>query len=94
MFGDTQYLLLVAFDISDNKKRRKLTKFLLARGTRVQRSVFECKGNHAFRKKLMDYFSVFCDEGDNIRMYTLPVDTEIISHGEVMEDELEDFYIL
>lgn len=94
MFGDTQYLLLVAFDISDNKKRRKLTKFLLARGTRVQRSVFECKGNHAFRKKLMDYFSDFYDEGDNIRMYTLPVDTEIISHGEVMEDELEDFYIL
>ena len=42
----------------------------------------------------MDCFSDFYDEGDNIRMYTLQVDTEIICHGEVMEDELEDFYIL
>ena len=93
MIGETQYLMVVAFDISDNKKRRKITKFLLARVTRVQRSVFECKGNHAFRKKLMDYFSDFYGDGYNIRMYTLSIDAEVISHGEIMEAELEDFYI-
>ena len=42
----------------------------------------------------MDYFSDFYGDGDNIRMYTLPVDAEVISQGEIMEDELEDFYIL
>ena len=94
MIGEPQYLMVVVFDISGDKKRRKITKFLLARGTRVQRSDFECKGNNAFRKKLMDYFSDFYGDGDNIRMYTLQADAEVISQGEIMEDELEDFYIL
>lgn len=35
--------LVVAFDVSDDKRRRHVTQFLSGWGTRVQFSVFECR---------------------------------------------------
>ena len=35
-------LVLVVYDIPDNKRRNKLAKFLEGHGERVQLSVFEC----------------------------------------------------
>jgi CRISPR-associated protein Cas2 len=35
-------LVLVTYDISDNKRRTKLATFLEGYGRRVQKSVFEC----------------------------------------------------
>ena len=35
-------LVLIVYDIPDNKRRTKLSKFLEGYGRRVQKSVFEC----------------------------------------------------
>jgi CRISPR-associated protein Cas2 len=35
-------LTLVVYDIADNRRRLRLSNFLLGQGRRVQESVFEC----------------------------------------------------
>ena len=37
----TKYLMIIIYDISDNKRRAKLSKYLQGFGFRVQRSAFE-----------------------------------------------------
>jgi CRISPR-associated protein Cas2 len=45
-------LVLVSYDIPDNKRRLKLANFLEGYGRRVQKSVFECFISLAEMKKL------------------------------------------
>ena len=45
-------LVLVTYDISDNKRRTKLATFLEGYGRRVQKSVFECFMGLGEMKKL------------------------------------------
>ena len=40
-FQSERYFVLVIYDIVDNKKRLKLSKYLLGYGIRVQKSAFE-----------------------------------------------------
>ena len=40
-FQSERYFVLVIYDIVDNKKRLKLSKYLLAKGIRVQKTNFE-----------------------------------------------------
>ena len=66
-------MYLVSYDISDNKRRRKISKTLENYGTRVQYSVFECNISD---KKYMELYSKLLelmieDEGGSIRIYNL-----------------------
>lgn len=40
-FQSERYFVLVIYDVVDNKKRLKLSKYLLGYGIRVQKSAFE-----------------------------------------------------
>ena len=86
-------LFLVTFDISDNKRRRTLTKYLKAKGVRVQRSVFECWGDQKTENEFKNFFDRFYETGDNIRMYTLKSEKNIITYGDGLEEQPEGFYI-
>ena len=68
-------LVLVVYDILDDKRRTKLATFLEGYGRRVQRSVFECYLSLGEMAALHEQIGrrVKADE-DNVRLYWVPVD--------------------
>jgi len=88
---------LVSYDITDDRRRLKLSKILLDYGDRVQYSVFEC----ILDKKLLDkmigsIYKTVSEDEDSVRIYTLCAgcvkDIAVIGYGEVSEDK--DVYII
>ncbi|MBE9077429.1 CRISPR-associated endonuclease Cas2 [Romeria aff. gracilis LEGE 07310] len=67
-------LVLVVYDIADDRRRTKLSTFLEGYGRRVQESVFECYLSLAEMKALHQRIArrVKPDE-DNVRLYWVPV---------------------
>ena len=65
--------LLIVYDIPDDKTRRIVGDILEGFGTRVNRSVFECRVKNAGqRKKLQDALSRVIDPDlDSMRVYAL-----------------------
>ena len=62
-------LLLIAYDISDNRRRTRVAKALLRFGPRVQRSVFLARrGSAAEIAKLL---RPLLDPGDDVRIQPL-----------------------
>lgn len=68
--------VVVSYDISDDKRRRKVAEIMEGYGYRVQYSVFECnltkKQMKELKKALRPY--VKTREMDSIRFYPLPAD--------------------
>jgi CRISPR-associated protein Cas2 len=68
-------LVLVVYDIADDKRRLKLSNFLEGYGRRVQESVFECFISLDEMKKLCELVRPKVKpELDNVRFYWVPVD--------------------
>ena len=68
-------LVLVTYDIPDNRRRKKLSDFLEGYGRRVQKSVFECFISLSEMAKLHQQLGkrVKLPE-DNVRLYWLNAD--------------------
>ncbi len=62
---------IVCYDVSDNKKRNKLSKLLKAFGIRTQYSVFEIETSKATILKLIDEVEQIIDEIDKFFVYTV-----------------------
>lgn len=62
---------MVAYDISDNKSRRRVSKHLLNYGSRVQYSVFECRLNKKQLMQLRELLNELIKPTDTIRWYPL-----------------------
>ena len=89
-------LILISYDISDDKKRTRLAKRLKDFGPRVQKSVFEAdvkKDELIKLKKILTKTKL--EKGDSIRLYKLCAECRkniiIWGEGEVTGDK--DFYI-
>lgn len=64
--------ILVAYDISNDKRRTRLHKILLDYGTPVQYSVFECLvDDENLKKMLVRMRKVLRPRLDHIRLYTI-----------------------
>jgi len=65
---------VVAYDVSDTRRRTEIAKMLRSFGNRVQFSVFECRMNEneitSLRRKIMDICNI---KEDRIRWYPLCV---------------------
>ncbi len=62
----------VCFDISSDRTRRQATRVLEAYGTRVQKSVFECRiGERQFVELRQRMSQINLGAGDLVRYYTL-----------------------
>ena len=69
-------LVLVVYDIPDNKRRTKLAKFLEGYGERVQLSVFECFLNLEEMGKLYQQIHKRVKPAeDNVRFYWISHDS-------------------
>ena len=62
---------MIAYDISDNRKRRNVCNLLLDHGQRVQYSVFECRLKKKQQQRLRQSLSQIIAPQDSIRWYPL-----------------------
>ncbi|EKV01089.1 CRISPR-associated protein, Cas2 family [Leptolyngbya sp. PCC 7375] len=91
-------LVLVVYDITDDKRRNKLATFLEGYGRRVQYSVFECFLSLADMQTLHQQIArrVKPDEDDNVRLYWVPVDAlpRALTIGSEAPEPPPDAYII
>lgn len=90
-------LVLVTYDIPDNKRRTKLATFLEGYGRRVQKSVFECflslSEMKALHQKVQRRIK---PEEDNVRFYWISADAlpRTLTLGSLPPKPPPDFYII
>lgn len=82
-------LILVIYDIIENKRRSRLVKILEGYGFRVQKSAFEARLSDRQYQKLLSAVENFALEDDNIRIYKINGQGEIRSFG-IQQDEFEN----
>jgi CRISPR-associated protein Cas2 len=90
-------LVLVVYDIPDDKRRTKLATFLEGYGRRVQYSVFECFMDLQEMKQLYEALKKKVKpEEDNVRLYWITRDSfeRALSIGSLPPKEPPDFYIV
>lgn len=75
-------LYLIIYDITDNKRRRKVSKILEKYGIRIQFSAFECELNEQKKKRIINLFEKIIKKDDSIRIYSLAKDIYIVNKGQ------------
>lgn len=69
---EKQFIVLMIYDIVDNKRRNKMVKCLEAYGVRVQKSAFEALLTRRQYDKMLSESSRLIDEAvDSLRVYVL-----------------------
>jgi CRISPR-associated protein Cas2 len=90
-------LVLVVYDVPDDKRRTKLAKFLEGYGRRVQYSVFECFLSLGEMRKLYEKVGRRVKlEEDNVRFYWIPKDAlpRTLTLGSGPPEEPPSVYII
>ena len=78
---EIKYIVLIIYDITDDKHRRNLVKILSSFGLRVQKSAFEALLNKRQYNKLLSKIEKFYRDGDNKRIYKLQEYEEVRVYG-------------
>jgi len=87
--------IVVAYDITDDKRRNKIFKEMKSWGERVQYSVFECVLNEEQITKMIDKLKRKIDfKVDSIRIYFLDNNSRIEIIGEGKPVEYDDTYVI
>jgi CRISPR-associated protein Cas2 len=90
-------LTVVVYDIPDDKRRRKLAKFLEGYGRRVQFSVFECfltlDEMRLLHRLVQERVKA---EEDNVRFYWISSDalTRVLTIGSVEPEPPPSYYVI
>lgn len=74
-------LILVIYDIIDNKRRLAFSKFLEHYGIRVQKSAFEMIITIKQYNDMLAKIPFYITDEDNVRVYKLKVEGEVTSWG-------------
>ena len=79
------------YDISDDKRRRRVEKLLASYGYRVNYSVFECVITAKVLAKIVSEIKEMTIKKDNIRVYNLNKDSLkksfTLNHGDVFNEQ-------
>lgn len=76
------YTIIIIYDITDNKRRNRMAKFLEGYGVRVQKSAFEARlTKMRYIAMLRRAKKIIDNETDSLRTYLLPNNTLINSWG-------------
>lgn len=89
-----KYLIVVIYDIVDNKRRAAFAKYLQGFGVRVQKSAFECVLSDAKYKKLLRGIPKLIASEDQVRVYKLTSNADIKAWGTVELVEENEVLIL
>ena len=82
-------LVLVIYDITDNKRRNKFVKLMEGYGIRVQKSAFEMIITNTQYEGLLRKIPGYITDEDNIRVYKLRVNGELVTWGSGMPEPKE-----
>ena len=83
--------MMIAFDIADNRRRRRVVRVLRDYGERVQKSVFECRLRRLEHSALLIRLDRLINpETDRLHVFGLPESDvariQILGVGEVVRD--------
>lgn len=79
---ERKFIVLMIYDIVDNKRRNKIVKCLEAYGVRVQKSAFEALLNRRQYEKMLQESSILIDEAvDSLRVYVLDDIIDVYTWG-------------
>lgn len=79
---ERNFIVLMIYDIVDNKRRNKIVKCLEAYGVRVQKSAFEALLNRRQYEKMLRESSILIDEAvDSLRVYVLDDIIDVYTWG-------------
>jgi CRISPR-associated protein Cas2 len=67
-----RHLYVIAYDIADNKRRRRIATILEARAARVQESLFEQRMSAKQADALFARLKTYCTLDDSLRLYMVP----------------------
>lgn len=88
-------LILIIYDVVNDKRRNKLAKYLSGYGNRVQKSAFEAKIPQKKYEKLLKELPRFCDmTEDSIRVYKIIGKSQVKAWGISEEVKIDDVIIL
>ena len=90
-------LVLVVYDIADDKRRTQLATFLEGHGRRVQYSIFECFLSLADMQVLWEQIAQRVDiDADNVRLYWIPANAlpRIRTIGSMPPEPPPEFYVI
>ena len=65
-------LYVIAYDIADNRRRRRIAALLEERAARVQESLFEQRMSPRAAASLFAQLQQLCADGDSLRLYPVP----------------------
>ena len=82
-------LVLVIYDITNNKRRNNFVKLMESFGIRVQKSAFEMIITNAQYESLLRKIPAYIEDEDNIRVYKLRVNGEVVTWGSGMPEPEE-----
>ncbi|MDR1733813.1 MAG: CRISPR-associated endonuclease Cas2 [Oscillospiraceae bacterium] len=94
--AESKYFVLVIYDITNNKRRRKLAKHMESYGFRVQKSAFEAILAKSKYNKLLRELPRFAktDESDSIRIYKIRGEGDVTVIGEAVKNCVDDVIII
>lgn len=79
---ERKFIVLMIYDIVDNKRRNKMVKCLEAYCVRVQKSAFEALLNRRQYEKMLRESSILIDEAvDSLRVYVLDDIIDVYTWG-------------
>ncbi|GAB5510424.1 MAG: hypothetical protein Rhims3KO_18250 [Hyphomicrobiales bacterium] len=67
----SEKLRILAYDVSCNRRRRRVARALEEHGTRVQLSVFEARLTQRETDKLVKKIEAYLGPSDSLRIYTV-----------------------
>ena len=82
MMEERKFIVLIIYDIVDNKRRNKMVKCLECYGVRVQKSAFEALLSRRQYSKLIAESRILIDERtDSLRLYVLDDVIDVYTWG-------------
>jgi CRISPR-associated protein Cas2 len=75
-----EMLVVFSYDVSEDKRRRKIARMLEKSATRVQYSVFETRMTRPKTQALGQRLAAMLGDGDSLRVYSIGHDGERRSH--------------
>ncbi len=91
---DPKYLTVIIYDISDNKQRLRMVKYLEGFGHRVQKSAFEAWLNNKKFSRLCTGMDNIVRADDHVKIYRLKGASDTFVWGEPSGSDPEDVIII
>lgn len=84
-------MVIISYDISDDKKRTRFSKYLEKYGHRIQYSVFEIENSDRILKNIMTdidnkFMRMFSQE-DSVYIFNLSSSCEVVRYGYAKNEE-------